>query len=724
MKRALGMLIVLLSASIAGSQPLADRVPDDAILYLGFSGTDNAPGYEGTHWEAIVKQSNFPAVFRQVLPAAIKKQAARDAIAAGQAQQVYDALAVLARKPSAVFFAGFRLDGERPMPRVGFVCRAGADAEPLQQKIQALLDQAGEKEIPLKVTVIGEDLVFTVGYENPEAALAGGERGALQAVASFAAARKHVLQNPVVCLWVDIEKGLALVDSVVQVEADPQQQEMYAKVMDALGIRGLQNVMLTGGFDGKDWMEQGFLAAPAPRTGLLSLMDNPPIQDETLKAIPAGADLFTAGSFDVAKLLSTARDIAGQVHPQGQQSFDQGMGVVKMAIGKDLLTDILEPLGSQWAMYMAPEVAGGGIFGLVALNKTDDAAKMRSGLMNLSIFATNSANSGLAAKDAPVVIAGRQVKYDGATINYLGLPLVAPSWSVQGDYLLLGLYPQTLIGASRQLNSGKSILDNAEYQKLRERLGQKEVHGVNFMNLPQTAASSYGVLMALTQLVGAADLFGIQTPHLVLPPMHVFMEHMGPAGGVSWVDDAGAHMKRVSPFPGAEIFSGGASLLPLLMAPQAVGAAVALPAMSRGRESAQRVKCAQNLRQILQAAIMYANEHQNEFPADMAALAGAALAYNVDASVFICPDSHHVPLPPNWHGMPRDEQVQWILDNTSYEYIGGGKAGDAAAETVLLHEHPWLHGGQGMNLGYADGHVEFHAMDTAMRQIEETRQRR
>ena len=47
----------------------------------------------------------------------------------------------------------------------------------------------------------------------------------------------------------------------------------------------------------------------------------------------------------------------------------------------------------------------------------------------------------------------------------------------------------------------------------------------------------------------------------------------------------------------------------------AILAGLLLPALSRGKESARRISCASNLRQIILAALMYADEHEDRFPA-------------------------------------------------------------------------------------------------------------
>jgi prepilin-type N-terminal cleavage/methylation domain-containing protein len=52
---------------------------------------------------------------------------------------------------------------------------------------------------------------------------------------------------------------------------------------------------------------------------------------------------------------------------------------------------------------------------------------------------------------------------------------------------------------------------------------------------------------------------------------------------------------------------------------------ILLPSLNRARETANRVKCASNLRQIGQAILMYANENKQAFPRTPMDTSGAPL---------------------------------------------------------------------------------------------------
>src|SRR5689334_659316 len=82
-------IVVAARATPAPAQTLADRVPDDAIIYVGWRGTtDPGQAYQGSHLQTFVQASQFQATIQQVLPQLLQRFAAKDAESAAAARQV------------------------------------------------------------------------------------------------------------------------------------------------------------------------------------------------------------------------------------------------------------------------------------------------------------------------------------------------------------------------------------------------------------------------------------------------------------------------------------------------------------------------------------------------------------------------------------------------------------------------------------------------------------
>src|SRR5688500_731186 len=121
----------------------------------------------------------------------------------------------------------------------------------------------------------------------------------------------------------------------------------------------------------------------------------------------------------------------------------------------------------------------------------------------------------------------KQAKVGDVTVQYLATPFVTPSWTIQNGNLYLGLYPQLVAGAAGHVSrEGKSILDNEKFVALRKRLGNQKATSFQFYDLPATAPTNYQTWLMVASFGKFGDLFGVDTPPMLLPPMHTFMQHV------------------------------------------------------------------------------------------------------------------------------------------------------------------------------------------------------
>jgi prepilin-type processing-associated H-X9-DG protein len=143
----------------------------------------------------------------------------------------------------------------------------------------------------------------------------------------------------------------------------------------------------------------------------------------------------------------------------------------------------------------------------------------------------------------------------------------------------------------------------------------------------------------------------------------------------------------------------GAAVVASLLGVTLLGSVFA-PSLCRSRESANRVKCASNLKQIGQAVLLYADAHRGELPDSIATLGRSE---DLVTEVFCCPSSN-AEKAASWDALAADGSAKVL----SYQYVGDGLNSSQLTEHVvvaldLLDNHD----SDGVNVLLGDGHVEF-----------------
>ena len=131
-----------------------------------------------------------------------------------------------------------------------------------------------------------------------------------------------------------------------------------------------------------------------------------------------------------------------------------------------------------------------------------------------------------------------------------------------------------------------------------------------------------------------------------------------------------------------------------------------------------REKCADNLKQIGQLIIIYAEDNKGQLPPNLAAVARTAGDYHV--ALFVCSSSGGT-IPADWGSMSADQKEQWINSKSDYVYLGREMRINQihhARQTVLVHERSDNLHQDMMNLLFLDLHVEARDLVDAHRLIE------
>jgi prepilin-type processing-associated H-X9-DG protein len=126
------------------------------------------------------------------------------------------------------------------------------------------------------------------------------------------------------------------------------------------------------------------------------------------------------------------------------------------------------------------------------------------------------------------------------------------------------------------------------------------------------------------------------------------------------------------------------------------------PSLCRSSETANRVKCASNERQIGQALALFAAASNGRLPDT---LEQALIAQDITPELFCCPSSNDEKAP---GATPREQAANLSKPgHNSYTYLGKGLTTSAPAQTPVLYETLSNHDDDGANVLFVDGSVEW-----------------
>ena len=550
--------VVCLLALPALAQPLADRVPSDAMLYVGWQGIGSMPGYDQSRLKAFLDDSNIPSLMERSMPLLLDRIVREDPNAAEGIGMLRKIFPVVWKYPTALYFAGIDLSNPVvPTPKLALLCKAGEDGEVVRAEMARIIAMTqGQAPFPIRAVRQGDIVALIVGYEQDAQAIAGSGPNSAKPLAGtsdrFAQAMAQVQKDSAGVFYVDAEAVMGLINMIVQFNPDPAAQQMWPKIREAIGLDGVKRIVATAGFDGREWATNLFVAAPAPRPGMLKLLEAPPISGELMQSIPGTSTSFAILHADFAKVIEEVRTAASALDPNARQMMDGILDFARMQLGFDIQADLFEALGDKWAFYHNPAAMGSGPLGVTVLNRArhpDLAEKCIARLQEMVQASAAEKNR----KTDPQLYFERST-IDGVDVRYAALPFVTPAWTLKDSTFYFGLYPQTVaMAASTRV---QPITERPGYQALRKRLGPDAVAGLIYIDLPATSDESYQPVLLLSRgLLGIGDMIGLKTPAITLPSLPKLKAHLAPAGMAAWTDDAGMHVRTISPFPMSGVFA-------------------------------------------------------------------------------------------------------------------------------------------------------------------------
>lgn len=573
------VLAGLCAAVLAGAglrptqaQVLADKVPDDALAYAGWSGADAlGTAYDGSHLKAFLNALNLPSFLTDCFNQALAAQT--DGQQVQKAKFAQELLTAMGRSPTALYVGPLDVAANpaQPVPRIALYSRVGAAqaqslAGPLNTALQANR-QPGQPAFG--AVAAGDFLLLYVGDANIQDRLtAAAPAHALADAGTFKQAMARVAPdagNAAASIYLDGQAAAENLAGAVQAGPNAQARQMYPALADGLGLNSLQQFAWAGSFDGADWQAKTFLGMRDRRPGLLALFDNGPLSQDSLKLIPRSAASAGAFRFDGMRLLDDVTSTAAKLNDQAPKQIETALTTIYVWSGIDLKRELLPAFGDEFIFYGAPEGAGNSLRGFTIANRLRDAKKGESAVSAIENFS----NLLIAQRDPKTKLQFQTqtlpAPWDKVTAHVMPLENVSPCWAISNGVFVFSLSLPGLQSALDMTAGTKpSILDNPQFLALRKKLGHEDFAAFSYADLANSAPETYelanhGLITALAR--------NPSLPAYVLPPLDRITPALGPSLKVNWTDAQGYHASETSPFPMARYLSPG-TYIGLLVAQQ------------------------------------------------------------------------------------------------------------------------------------------------------------
>jgi hypothetical protein len=605
-------------------------LPADSVFYVGWDGT-------ARHKEAWEKTAAYDSLEKSGLLGTLTKIALSYVPAEhrADADAVRDVVKSIAQKG---FSVSLSLPKGTNIPLIVLVLQDAGGLEPaLGARLPQLFGDSAKFESLMvrgrKVTRVrptehedielgwwaeGGHLVAVFGKGGIESVMdvADGKSPAISTSAHWKKYREDRKDfNPAFCGWLDVA-GLKNRYStfVVREKSEKESQLTVGQLMEVFGVDRMGSIVCRCGFRDQALVSDFLVEAPAPRTGLMALLDQRAITLAEIPPLAKDTNTFVLCSFDWSKtydvIAKLARDIGNTVSVNGAAQVDGFISQLPVLLGFDLKRDLFDSLGDVLCVYNDSSAAIPGGFGFGLAIQVKDAEKLKKTLQTAFDRLQAQFPNGLTVtRDEHL---GREVSVVG-----IGPLPIRPALCVDKQWLFVGLSPQavqsSLLRIDGKLDAWKPSTDQ---QTALDAVPKK----FQMLTLSDPRPTYTAIVTFLPfVLTGIDQAMPAQGPGQTkrnsgkrvallseLPPPDVLTRSMFPNSSAWTVDDRGLHGKSRESAPGL-VGAGG-------IAVSAFAVALLLPAVQAAREAARRTQSKNNMKQLMLALHNY-NDVNSAFPA-------------------------------------------------------------------------------------------------------------
>ena len=742
-----------LTGTAMSALPLADKVPENAMAYVGWSGRSLT--FNGSMFGQLIAEPGVKDLFGAIGTAAgkgLEMTGEQDAPAIFESAWAMAAIAW--QKPAAAALlditipraGGAEAGPDEPAPVGVVLIDLAKDKAAFDAHLQKLLGLIGKQHKPTQVSVgnlsyhsfttpvgpcstgyVGNVFFVSLGEGVPMkiASVVNGKAKSLANLAKFKTAMKEVVGEQVqMAYYADVPRLLTAAEKLTptsQPATAPAGQSEFRKIIKAMGVDGVTAVAGASNIVDRGFHEKCRIFSPAPHRGMLMVAAGKPLGPAAMSGIPADADYVAAINLDPAKALAEIKRAATAIDPGAGKQFNGMLAEACEQLGMDIEKDLLAHMGDQWTVVSAPSL-GGTLTGTAVTVRLKDAAKFSAALAKIEAQLAKAIS---ADEEEPPEEPGefrifpevrikpgiRKYTSSDIKVHYVAMPgnmpiPVAPAWAVHKGRFYLAAFPQ-VVAALAGGTTQKPLAQSPTFASFRKRMSPN-ASAMSYTNTPSLVRRFYGaVLLGGTAATNMLGKFAPAIKPEMLPPLPKVEKYLWPQIAAISSDAKGITIESYGSMPSL-ITSWMNSLTfqsPIMAASMATS--IFLPTLARAKGQAKQAISAANLNGIGKGIIIYAAEHNDQFPPDLVKLVEegqpAELLISPTSGRKVRKDSKGKPIPP-----------------FDYVYLGAGLNADAPGGLIMAYERPEINNFKGTNVLYVDCHVAWASMEEFRRALAKT----
>ena len=463
--------------------------------------------------------------------------------------------------------------------------------------------------------------------------------------------------------------------------------------MQALGFTQVRSAGFRLGASGRAMVGTAFIQSAGERKGLMRVLASDPVDKGLLKLVPRDASLAWVTNLNTGALYDAIVGAATAVGEGAGVNVPGEIAGFEAELGFAIRADLVGALGRGTVVT----TSGRSLFpALIVSQAVTDGAKIERALASLVTQLDTLVKQEMGQGAGASL---KTIRFGKHNIRYLATPGVpvplAVCYAMVGDRIVFGLSPIHLKDYLAFLDKGEpSILANSGYKELAARVPENAV-SISYGNFGDNVTELYRAFGPLLTIAQGIPRNPVAIDLANMPAASTVRKHL--FGSISYAyatDDMIVYESRspvgfgmVGPAPAMGVlFIGG------------LGAGMALPAIGQARARAREVVSMNNLKQIGMAAMMYANDHNNELPPSLAALFEADML--VEARLLVAPNDPN----PRLRVGNRPCSYVYVLDDHKGLKLKLGEI-ERPAMVPLAWERRTF-GRRGRNVLFVDGHVQ------------------